>query len=110
VTRGVRVEVEVEAAEEVPLVFDAVSVIVYVFEDANPVIVYGEPLENVAVTVDPDVGTAVTVLDVVKLSFVKEIVTVVVVVPVTERLVGALGTVINNASVDFSSRSKSATI
>jgi hypothetical protein len=58
----------------------------------SPVMVYGEPLEKVVVTVDPDDGTTVTVLEVVVLSLVKEIVMVVVVASVTEIPVGALGT------------------
>ena len=52
--------------------------------------VYGEPDENVAVTVDPDVGTAVTVLDVTP-SFVKEIVIEVVVLDNAVKLEGADG-------------------
>ena len=53
--------------------------------------VYGEPDEKVPVTVDPEVGTAVTVLDVVTPSFVKEMEIDVDEVAVTLNEEGALG-------------------
>ena len=67
--------------------------------DTRPVIVYGEPDENVATTVVPEVGTAVTVFEVVPASFVKEMVIDVVVVAVTVRLVGGRNDVVRLTGV-----------
>lgn len=93
---------------------DADIVTVYVVEALRPVNVYGDPLENVAVTVEPGTdGTAVIVLDVIPLSFVKVTVKEVVVVFVIFTSVGIPGNCIAaliKSSVDFSSRSNSATI
>jgi hypothetical protein len=83
-----------------PLLVVAVKEIVYAIDEARPVMAYGEPVVKVAVTVEPLVGTAVTVFDVVLAGFVNAIVIELEDVPDTLKDVG--GGFTTNEPRDFS--------
>lgn len=83
--------VVVKVEPDVPIEFEAFRVSVYVVETARPVSVYGEPVVNVALTVDPEDGVATRVFLIVEESFVNATVTDEDPAVTTVKLVGVVG-------------------
>ena len=83
--------VVVKVEPDVPIEFEAFRVSVYVVETARPVSVYGEPVVNVALTVDPEDGVATRVFLIVEESFVNATVTDEDPALTTVKLVGVVG-------------------